>query len=408
MSDRDSNPARSHDFLPYGRQVIDAADKAAVMAVLESDFLTTGPVVDAFETALADTLKASEVVVCSSGTSALHLAMLAAGIGPDVAVVVPAITFVASANMARMTGAEVIFADVDPVTGLMGVDHICAAAARAKKPVAAILPVHLNGNCGDYQALIDYAAGENWWLITDGCHALGSLYDTADGPKTALVGQDQPYDKVITCFSFHPVKTIAMGEGGAVACGTSDYAAKMRSLRHHGLSKTGFTGTLVDDYGAPWYHEFQANGFNYRASDIHCALGLSQLAKLPDFIAARQAAMAQYKRALADVEGVTLVADHCSGAPVWHLMAAHFNWQALGLTRLEFVTALKARGIGSQVHYIPLYRQPTYADIYDQDGLIYSGAEAYYATVLSLPLYASMTLEDVDRVVSAIKDILKA
>lgn len=394
----------TREFLPYGRQTVTEADIKAVQEVLTSDFLTTGPMVDQFEAALAARLNASHAVACNSGTSALHLALMAAGIGPGDAVIVPSLTFVATANMARLTGAEVILADVDPVSGLMTLDHVRTALERATCPVKAIMPVLLNGYPGDFNSLIDFAMSENIWLICDGCHAIGSDYQTPSGPL--LVGGDRAYDKLLTTFSFHPVKTITMGEGGAVLCQNQNLAAAMRSLRHHGIKRSAFSGSLTDDYQAPWYHEFHQIAYNYRASDIACALGLSQLKRLDRIIQKRRALVDAYIDGFSSLDLVTPVAKGCTGLISWHLMAVHINYNELAIDKSAFIECLRDQyQIGTQVHYIPLHRQPLYADRCQGD---LSGADHYYQSILSLPLYESITDDDVDYVVKSVQKICMA
>lgn len=390
----------SHDeYLPYGRHSIDDDDVAAVVAVLRSGHLTTGPAVAAFEAALGDILGGAHVVACNSGTAALHLAMLALGIGAGMRVVVPAVTFVATANAARYVGAEVVFADVDPRSGLMEAEHLAAALARC--PGAhGVAPVHLNGQPGRLAEIAALARARGLAIVSDCCHALGTRY--ADG---GCAGDGRFEDAA--AFSFHPVKTVTMGEGGALATCDADLAQRARRARGHGIERNpdAFSQPeqAVDAAGVaqPWYYEQQSLGFNYRASDIACALGTTQLARLARFVERRRQLVARYDSLLAG-SGLPIepVARTAGVSVAWHLYAVLVDFDALGTGRGDFMRALSAAGIGTQVHYIPVYRQPFYRGTLDAVGL--PGAEAYYARVLSLPLFPDMADADVDRVVAAL------
>jgi dTDP-4-amino-4,6-dideoxygalactose transaminase len=289
-------------FLPYARQAVTEDDIAAVTAVLRSDFLTQGPAVDAFERALRETLGAQHAVACATGTAALHLAAMALGLGPGDAAIVPAITFMATANAVRYTGADVVFADVDAETGLMTAETLEDAILRAGGKARAVLPVHLNGQSADIAAIAAVAACEGLAVIEDACHAIG-------GTQIINKGSDGTESPIGACgasaaatFSFHPAKTIAAGEGGAVTTNDAVLAERMRQLRSHGVARDGFENAAMG-YGAdgeanPWYHELQTLGFNYRLSDLQCALGASQLARLKDAVERRSALTAAYDAAL--------------------------------------------------------------------------------------------------------------
>ena len=380
-------------FLPYGRQTIEADDIAAVAEALRDDFLTTGPRVEAFETAFAEAVGAQHAVACINGTAALHMAMLALGIGPGESCVVPSITFLATANCARYVGAEVVFADVDPTTGLMTPQTLAKALARAERPVRAILPVHLRGEVCDLPQIAALAAEAGAVVVEDACHALGSErrfeagdYRVGDGRWSAAAA-----------FSFHPVKTIATGEGGMVATNDAALAERLRRARSHGM---------VRPAGAdPWWYEMAEPGFNYRLPDILCALGLSQLGKLPRFAAGRRALAARYQTKLAPLAPHVRPAGMPDGsAAVLHLMTVLIDFEGLRRSRAEVVEALRQRSVGSQVHYIPVHTQPYYRERYGDLDL--PGAAAWYARALSLPLYPAMTEGDVDRVVEALGEAL--
>jgi len=377
-------------FLPYGRQTIEEDDVAAVAEALRADFLTTGPLVARFEAAFAARVGAKHAVACANGTAALHLAMLALGAAPGEAVIAPTTTFLATANCARYVGAEVVFADVDPLSGLMTPATLEDALDRlGGRRLRAVLPVHLRGDAAELPALARLAAGAGAVLVEDAAHALGTAMDFGAGPETVGDGRRS----AMTTFSFHPVKTIATAEGGMVTTSDHRIAERLRRLRSHGMTRP--------DGGPAWWYEMPEIGFNYRLPDVLCALGLSQLAKLDRFAARRRALAAAYAAALAEL--APLVRPAVSPAwsrPVPHLMTVLIDFEAAGRDRAAVMEALRARGVGSQVHYIPVHRQPYYAERYGPLDL--PGAEAWYARCLSLPLYPAMDEADVERVVRAL------
>ena len=396
-------------FLPYGRQLIEEDDVAAVVAVLRGECLTGGPAVAAFERALMAATGAGHAVACGNGTEALHLAALAVGLGPGDRALVPAITFLATANAVRYTGAEVVFADVDAETGLITADTAAEAAARAGGPIKAVFPVHLAGQFGDLPALATLARTRGWAMVEDACHALGTRYDLADG-GAGRVGDGRWSD--CTAFSFHPVKTVAMGEGGAVTTGDPALAERMARLRNHGMTRdpAGFRepsqAFAPDGRAHSWYYEMAELGFNYRASDIHCALGASQLAKLGRFAARRRALAARYDTLLAPLAPLIRPLAHTPGVEAaWHLYAVLIDFDALGQSRDTVMERLRAAGIGTQVHYLPVPWQPYYRTHQPVPRL--PGAERYYTRTLSLPLFPAMEHGDVGRVVTVLTTALK-
>ena len=396
-----------NSFLPYGRQAIDEADIAAVVEALRADILTTGPRVDSFEAAFTQQVGARYAVVCSNGTAALHMAVMALDVGPGDVCIAPAVTFVATANCARFEGADVIFADVDPETGLMTPETLKDAVARAgERPIKAVLPVHLAGRAVDVAGVRDVADTVGAAVIEDACHALGTR-TSFNGVSTAVGGCAQ---SAMACFSFHPVKTIASGEGGMVTTNDPVIAEKLRLARAHGLTRNpgqylrrdaAFDGDEVN----PWYYEQQLLGYNYRLPDILCALGESQLSKLGHFAERRASLAARYDALMPRLaplaKGVPAL-PWCE--PTLHLYVTLIDFEAVGRSRREVMEALKARGVGSQVHYIPVPDQPYYLDLYGDQDL--PGARAYYDRCLSLPLYPAMQDEDVDRVVDALGEVL--
>lgn len=381
-------------FLPYGRQTIEDDDVAAVAAALRADFLTTGPTVEAFETAFKRKVGAEHAIAVANGTATLHLAMLALGVGEGDVCIAPSVTFLATANCARYVGAEVVFADVDPDSGLMTPETLANALKRAAgRRVKAVLPVHLRGDVCDLPGLKALADGVGAVLLEDAPHALGSI-GTFDG-EAHPVG-DCAYSSFAS-FSFHPVKTLATGEGGMLTTNDAALAARARSLRGHGM---------VRPAGAePWVYEMPELGFNYRIPDVLCALGISQLSKLDRFVARRRTLAALYAERLAVLAPhVALATSPAWSDPALHLLTVLIDFEALGTTRLAVVEALKAQGVGSQVHYIPVHTQPYYQARYG--ALDLPGAEAWYARCLTLPLYPTMEDGDVERVVEALKATL--
>lgn len=396
----------SAPFLSYGRQVIDDADVEAVVTALKSDWLTTGPAVGAFEAALAAATGARHAVVCNSGTAALYLAMRALPLEPGDAVLVPAITFVATASAAVLAGLNVVFADVDADTGLMDVGAVENAMKRSSHPrIKAVCPVHLGGRMADAAALAAFAEGRGLLVIEDACHALGTEY----GNGSFRVGGCA--HSAAACFSFHPVKTVTMGEGGAITTNSAELAAKIRLLCSHGMTRdfdqmqNRDLAFSSDGKANPWYYEVGDISHNFRASDINCALGRSQLRKLPQFIEARRQLMTLYARKLAPLSpAIRLIANRPGTNPGWHLCGLLVDFKALSTDRATFMGRLRERGVGSQVHYIPVHLQPYYRQRHGSLDL--PGSNAYYARALSLPLAASMTEDDVDRVVSALESSL--
>jgi UDP-4-amino-4,6-dideoxy-N-acetyl-beta-L-altrosamine transaminase len=395
-------------MIPYGRHTIEDDDIAAVADVLRSEALTGGAAVGRFETALAAVSATPHAVVCASGTAALHLVAMALGLGPGDAVVVPSVTFLATANAARYVGADVRFADVDPETGLMTPESLEEALARPSpaRP-RAVIAVHLNGQCADMAGLLTVAERHGLTVVEDACHAIGGAY-WLDGFRHPVGAAPR---SAAACFSFHPVKAVAMGEGGAITTRDDALADRVRRLRNHGMTRDPGAFTEVaqafDPSGAPnpWYYEMAEPGFNYRACDLQCALGASQLAKLDRFLARRRALAARYDRAL---EPLAPLVRPIPRGPTeddgWHLYVVLIDFAALGQTRARVMERLRVAGIGTQVHYLPVHRQPYYRALYPDITL--PGADAYYARCLSLPLFPDLDDGAVDRVAATLGEFL--
>lgn len=378
-------------FLPYGRQSINQDDIDAVVAVLRSEFLTQGPEVERFEAALAAATGARFAVAYTNGTTSLFGAAFAAGVRAGDEVVTSPITFAASANCASYLGARPVFADVEPVAATLD-PHTLAAAITPR--TRAVIPVHLSGQPADMQAIHAVARQRGLAIIEDAAHALGATY------QGEPVGNCRYSD--MTIFSFHPVKHITTGEGGAVTTNDPELADRLRRFRSHGIEKDPARFSVPSP--GPWYHEMQELGHNFRLTDMQAALGRSQLARLPQFVARRLEIAARYDQLLADVPGVRPL-GRLQGQSSFHLYVVRIDFAGLGTTRKAVMEGLRARGVGSQVHYIPVYRHPYHAAAGWRPS-DFPNAEAYYDQALSLPMYATLTDGDVDRVVAALREVL--
>ncbi len=387
-------------FLPYGRQAVDDADVEATAAVLRSDWLTCGPEVEAFEREFAAAVGATHAVAVNSATAALHLAMVVAGVGPGSRVVTSPITFLASANAAAFVGATPDFADIDPVSATL---DPAALAATWRPDTRAVVAVDYAGQSADLPALAAVARARGAVVIEDACHGVGGAFVHDERPWK-LGGH--PWAD-LTTFSFHPVKTMTTGEGGMLVTDDPEYARRARLLRSHGMERD--PARLVGLGGAetgPWVYEMQELGWNYRITDLQCALGRSQLRRLPAFVARRREIVARYDDAFADLPwlqrpGLRSEADrpHIS----WHLYTVRLDFGALGRSRADVMAELRAAGVGSQVLYIPVHLQPWYRRTYGYAVGKCPRAEAFYAEALSLPLYPALTDADTDRVIAAVR-----
>lgn len=399
-------------ILPYGRQSVSEEDIAAVSRVLRSDWLTQGPLVEEFEAGIRKLTGAAHAVVCNSGTAALHLATMAAGLREGLAAIVPAITFVATANTVRMTGAEVVFADVDPQTGRMTAETLDAAFAKAdaaKQEVHAVMPVHLGGAATSLAEIAAVSVRRAAMVVEDACHAFGGSHP---GPNGSAVPVGSCSGSAMACFSFHPVKPVTTAEGGAVTTNDAALAGRMQRLRSHGLTREpGLMANRAEGFDAsgaanPWYYEMPEIGWNYRISDIQCALGVSQLARLDAFRNHRAALARQYRQLLAPLAPSVVPVPETEGVESGHhLFVVLIDFDAVGLTRAYVMNELRRRGVGTQVHYIPVPMQPYYARRYGKGE--FPGAMRYYRRCLSLPLFASLDESDVPRVVETLAKVLK-
>ena len=401
----------TQDFLPYGRQDISEDDIAAVVATLRADFLTTGPKVAEFETVFATYAGVPHAVAVANGTAALHLASLALGIEPGDCVLAPTVSFAASANGAMYCGAQIMFMDCDPDTGLVTPETFQQAIDRCvlkgKTPKMAVI-VHLNGEHADMASIARIAQSHDIALVEDACHALGTEFEDEEGVKHR-VGACR-YSAIST-YSTHPVKTITTGEGGVITTRDDTLAERLKLLRNHGIerdaTKFRYKDLALDSQGNPnpWYYEMQVSGFNYRLTDIACALGISQMQRMDEIASRRRKLKSQYDTLLNGINAnIKPVLTMQNTDPVRHLYPLLIDFDAIGMERAQFCRAMRARGIGTQVHYVPIHLQPFYRE--QQSGLSLPGADAYYRRALSIPLFPTMKDDDPNRVVNAISDIL--
>ena len=373
-------------MIPYGRQEITAADIAAVTAVLDSDFLTQGPAIPRFEQAIADYCGAAHGVAVNSATSALHIACLALDLGPGDWLWTTPNTFVASANCGRYCGAAVDFVDIDPDTYNLSPRALAAklevAAASGRLPKI-LVPVHFAGQPCDLEAIAALGQRYGFRIIEDASHAIGGRY------RGEAIGNCRYSD--ITVFSFHPVKIITTGEGGLATTNDPTLAERMARLRSHGITRD--PAGMRDAAEGPWYYQQIELGFNYRITDIQAALGQSQLQRVDDYVARRQRLAARYDRGLADLPLRLPYRDPA------HQSALHLYPIQVPGDRGRVFAALRAAGIGVNVHYIPVHTQPDYARFGFKHG-DFPQAEAYYANAISLPLFPTMTEAEQDRVMA--------
>jgi perosamine synthetase len=385
----DGGPPVRTTFLPYAHQQISDEDVAAVVAALRSDWLTTGPRVPAFEAGLAEATGARHAVAFSSGTAALHGAAVAAGLGPGDEAVTTPMTFAATANAVLYAGAEVRFADIDP--GTLILDPAKAAAAVTPR-TKAMLPVDYAGHPADYAALrevADAAPGGRLTIIADASHSLGA---TRDGQAVGTLAD-------MTILSLHPAKILTTGEGGAVLTDDDDLAARLRRFRNHGIATELAART-------DWTYAMVELGYNYRLTDIGAALGSSQLERLREFLVRRRELAAHYLSRLTDHPFLDVPVVEAGVEPAWHFCFAQLRLDRLRADRGVIYKALRAEGIGVNVHYIPVHQHPFYRERYP--GLAFPMADAAYERLLTLPLHAGMTTADVDDVVAALDKVTEA
>lgn len=368
-------------YIPYGKQSVDEEDIQAVVEVLRSDYLTTGPKVAEFEKKVEEYVGAKYAVAVCNGTAALHIACLAAGIRPGDEVITSPITFAASANCALYCGAVPVFADIDPVTYNINPDEIEKKITDRTK---AIIPVHYTGQPCDMDAISTIAQKHGLTVIEDGAHALGAVY------QDRMIGSISD----MTCFSFHPVKPVTTGEGGMVVTDDENLYQKLLLFRSHGITRE--EEWLTENQG-PWYYQQHFLGYNYRITDISCALGISQMDKLDRFLTRRREIAKRYDDAFAGVAGLQIPsqAEGCESG--WHL----YMIQVLEKSRREVFDELREAGIGVNVHYIPVYQHPYYQK-HGYANCRCPQAEQFYARAISLPIFPALTEEQQEYVIQQV------
>jgi UDP-4-amino-4,6-dideoxy-N-acetyl-beta-L-altrosamine transaminase len=393
-------------MLPYGRQSINDDDLAAVTQSLQSGWLTTGPAVAEFEAAVAQVAGAKHAVAVCNATAALHLAMLVAEIDQGDRVVTSPNTFLASANCAAFVGATPDFVDIDPISY-----NLCPESLERnwQDDTRAVVAVDYAGQTAEMPRIAEVAHSRGAVVIEDACHAVGGRFEH-DGQSWNIGGH--PWADMTT-FSFHPVKTMTTGEGGMLLTNNDEYAARARLLRTHGMvrEKEDFTGlgsAALDERG-PWYYEMQQLGYNYRITDFQCALGLSQLNRLQEFLTRRREIVARYNAAFGELNhlqtpGLRNEADR--DITSWHLYTVRINFEAIGKSRTQVMAELREQGVGSQVLYIPVHLQPWYRRTFGYECGMCPVAESFYQQALSLPLYPMMTDQDVDTVIQNVTTIV--
>ncbi len=376
-------------LLPYGRQSIAESDIQAVVETLRSDWLTTGPKVAEFEEKFAAWVGARHAVSFSSGTAALHAAAFAVGLGPGDEAITSPLTFVATANCVLYQGATPVFADVSPDTLNLDPER---TASRITPRTRAILPVDYAGHPAGLELVLQLADLHGLIVIEDACHALGA----EDGARRVGSGAH------MTVFSFHPVKHLTTGEGGMVTTENSGLAEILRRFRNHGISSEA----RQRQSEGQWYYEMRLLGFNYRLTDIACALGLAQLEKLDSNLVRRRQIAAQYTAAFQELNGVAPPPVRPGVNPAWHLYPIRLDLARLSAGREQVFRALRAENIGVNVHYIPVHLQPYYRERFGYRGGECPVAEDAYERLISLPMFHGMSDQDVEDVISAVSKVV--
>lgn len=383
--------------IPYGRQSISDEDIQAVVEVLRSDWLTQGPAIGRFEQAVADYCGAHYAVAVNSATSALHIACLAAGLGPGDTLWTSPNTFVASANCGLYCGAGVDFVDIDPHTYNLSVERLeekLVAAQRNGTLPKLLLPVHFAGQSCDMARIADLAKIYGFKVVEDASHAIGGRY------RQTVIGSCSFSD--MTVFSFHPVKIITTGEGGMVLTNSGELYEKLARLRSHGITRD--PALMEGDSHGPWYYQEIELGFNYRMTDMQAALGLSQLKRLDGFVARRHKLVSRYNKALSNLP-LVLPYQHPGTYSAFHLYVLRLKSSAMKKDRRQVFEEMRASGIGANVHYIPVHTQPYFRTLGFNAG-DFPEAEKYYENAISLPMFPGLSEKDQDYVIDTLRDIL--
>lgn len=379
----------------YGKQFIDEQDINAVIEVLKSDFLTQGPVIENFEKAVAEYCGTKYAVAVTNATSALHIACLAAGLDKDDILWTSPITFTASANCGRYCGSDVDFVDIDDSTYNMSISALKEKLERSKIKPKVVVPVHLAGQSCEMQEIYDLSKQYGFTVIEDASHAIGADY------KDTKVGCCKYSD--MTVFSFHPVKIITTGEGGMVLTNSEELYKKLTLYRSHCITRD--ENLMTKEADGPWYYQQIGLGFNYRMTELQAALGLSQLTKVDKFVARRRQLAERYNELLKNLP-LKLPYQNPDTDSSWHLYIVRVDFNKIKKTKKEIFAEMKAKGVCLNLHYIPVHTQPYYQNLGFKHG-DFPVSEKYYEEAFTLPLYYSLTDEQQEYVISALKEVLK-
>ena len=384
--------------IPYGYHWLDEEDIASVIRALRGPWITQGPLVDRFEEKVAAAAGARFAVAFSSGTAALHAACSAAGLGPGDEAVTTPMTFVATSNAVLACGAAPVFADIEAATLNLDPEQI---PRRLSPKTKALLPVHFAGLPCRMERIREIADRRGLLVIEDACHALGAQWRSSAG-RWEKIGSCSHSD--MTVFSFHPVKHISTGEGGMVLTHREDFRDRLRRLRHHGMSRTASEGDSAEE---PWCQQMQEMGFNYRITDFQCALGLSQMDKLERFLERRRQIAERYLREFAGLGLLFQEADPARTRHAWHLFAVRLPLESLRMDRKAAYRLLRRKGLGVNVHYLPVHLQPFYRKRFSYRPGAYPEAERYYDQALTLPLFPRMTEQETDTVIRCVHEMFE-
>ena len=376
-------------MIPYGKQWIDDDDIKSMVEVLQSDWITTGPKIDEFERAVTAFTSSEYAIAVSSGTAALHAAMFAIDVRSDDEVIVPAMTFAATANCVVFQGGTPIFADIDPDMLLINPTDV---ERKITEKTKAIIAVDYTGHPADYDVLEQITNEYGLFLIADACHAIGGAY------KGRPVGSLAD----LSTFSFHPVKHITTGEGGAITTNNEKFARRMRIFRNHGIT----TDHRQRAEQGSWFYEMIDLGYNYRITDFQCALGMSQLKKLPQWVGRRQKIARQYDEAFENNEYIQPLSVRTNVSHAYHLYVVRVLFSQLSIDRTALFSKLREKGIGTNVHYIPVHLHPFYQKKFGTKAVLCPIAETAYKEILSLPIFPRMSDEDVDEVIDSLSEII--
>lgn len=384
--------------IPYSMPEITKLDIKRVTKVLKNGYLTQGKEIVSFELAITEKFNCKYSMVCNSGTAALHLVYSSLNIGPKNGLLTSPITFLATASAAKMCNASVVFSDVDPVTGLMTPETIEKAILTSKINIKVITVVHLGGRVCDMKGISKVAKKYNCLVVEDACHAPGAFYNNFYPVGSCKYS-------IASTFSFHAIKHITMGEGGCVTTNNKFLAEKIIKARNHGIVRNKNKFFSKTHKGDPWYYEMQSLGWNYRADEMSCALGLSQLKRLDRNIKKRNILVDFYFKYLSGISNLELpFKNKILNNNAWHLFSIKINFNKLQKSRGQVMKELANKGIGTQVHYIPLFMQPYYKQ---KNIKKYKGASEYYEETLSLPLHTKLTKKDINYISKNIKNILE-